>query len=714
MAIKSNLSAAAAARPRPRRNSPSGALSLTKHVEASNRWRDQYNPQRHLTIPRVVHLIESFARGEFADLMWTLGAPYTGVESLDADLLTIVSRRTAAVVEMDWDIRTVSETRTGFDAVLADEQAAALRAGYERIENLTEAFEHFALADFRGFSLAEPIRDHDGEIARLACVPHWCVVRDGSDGAWKYNPDAMQATFASLGDELLIDEAEWFIRSSKRPVGALALVKWVRENLTEKDWDAAQEIFSLPSGVVIGPPDVPSEKEGDYVAAAQTACRGGSGYLPYGSQFVPNDFPNVVTLFKERIGHLQEKLILAGTGGALTSLSRPTGLNDSSADVQADVFQSLARQDALKISEVFQRRLDREILAANFPGKPRLAYFLIAAEEVEDTTKYIQNIVALHGAGFRADVEEVSEKTGYALTFKEPPENGPIFPGNPLPLPNTRALANGAEKEVANGPQEGAGLAPGEDRALIEALASDLAPAKAAVAAFLAKFEAGTATAADVPDLAEMFGADATAAALEKAMLEATAKEIAGAAKDAEPLKNSADECKAKDPAKCSTHGAGGANPTHVSVKDAENRLSLGEKVESSSGKKVNFGLRMLEKLKKMTGKGESEYEARMRLLDFGQEAVRSGQFIQEETNGDKRDLYYKHFDVGGKEKGILVVVSARDGEAFNLHFIKDKQAKKKGFHVMKHRSPGHDPNGQPLVALLNFIVAADEVEDRT
>jgi phage gp29-like protein len=421
---------------------------LTFSAAPDNTWRDAYDPWRGMSVGRIIHLLESFPRGEFADFAWTLAAPITGVESRDADMLTLVDRRCAAILEMDWDIRTVSETRTAYDAALAAEQVAALREAYERITNLTEVFEHLTLATFHGYAFAEPIRDAARQITRFACVAPWNIIRDGTAGAWKYNPEATSTTFDALPAEFLIPEEEWLWRSCARPVGGISLVKWFREQITDRNWDAAQEIFSVPGGIIIMPPDCADDAKKNFLEAAKQIPRGGSCVLPAGASFSATSFPTeIVQLFTMRKKDLQERLILAGTGGILTTLAASTGLNSDASSTQADAYATLAAGDATRISESFQRLIDREVLARLFPGKPRLAYFRIASEDAEDTQSYIANVVALAGAGIEVDVEEIHEKTGYKLTRKETPQTPPNGGG----FANTRKTADTPLNGTASG-----------------------------------------------------------------------------------------------------------------------------------------------------------------------------------------------------------------------------------------------------------------------
>lgn len=397
----------------------SGGASLGQRISKANRYRQNYNPTVGLTLSRARWLIESYARGEYAELMWTFGAPFTGIENADPDLLALIERRGAALSDFTWHARIVdkSKRRSDFEPSLAEEQQAALYEAYDHIDNLQEAIGHLALASFRGFSHLEKHRHPDGDIFHLEVLDQWNVVRDGWWGAWKYNPDALQIGFQQLGPELELDPREWVIREIHRPINRIALVKYIRQNLSDKDWDAFIEIYGVPGGVVIGPQNVPSDKEAEFQASAEQISEGGSGYLPYGSDYKPNDGPRGINPFRDRLDYLSEKLILAGTGGLLTMLTAPTGLGKGPTDAHEKAFQQIAKKEAMEISELFQRAIDTEILARDFPGKPRLVYFEIAANEETDPGDAVSQIVSLAGAGYRTDPAQVNELTGYKVTL---------------------------------------------------------------------------------------------------------------------------------------------------------------------------------------------------------------------------------------------------------------------------------------------------------
>lgn len=392
-------------------------VSMESRVSQYNAWRDNYNPQRGLTIRRAVDLVESYVRGEYADLMWLFGAPYVGIEGSDPDYMALIELRNGKLLEMDWAAKQIADISQK-DEKLSGEQQDFVRQMIDGIPNLYEGIEHLAMASYRGFSLIE-LNVTQGQIDLIPVDP-WNVVRDGSRGDWKYNPEARQVSYAYLGDDLIIDPQYWLIREVKRPIGRFALLKYIRANLAEKDWDAFLEIYGVPGGIVIMPPNL-GQFEDEYRRWAEQAAKGGSGALPHGATYTPNDQPRGINPFDGRLRYLTEKLVLAGTGGMLTMLSAP-GSGTLAGGAHSETFKTLASGEARKISEVIQTQLIEPCLRRAFPGQPILAYFELAFNEETDTGEFIKDVATLATAGYQVDPAQVEEKTGYKVTLKPQPE----------------------------------------------------------------------------------------------------------------------------------------------------------------------------------------------------------------------------------------------------------------------------------------------------
>jgi phage gp29-like protein len=394
-----NASLPAAAR---RINRLKNASSLTSAT------LEQTNPLRGLTLARAVSLMEAALRGEHTLPQWTLWH----IEQTDPDLFALILRRTSALEEMDWDIKIVDQK-----PVLAAKQAAELRAAYERIDNLSEAIEELSLAFCRGFSILQFENSDSAPGLHLGAYKPWNIVRHGLDGDFYFNPEARAVSWHSLPAENRIDPANHIIYTPRVNLMRIALYKFIRMNLSQKDWDAFIEIYGLPSCFIIMPPNIPEGKETQYETSAKEAAEGANGALPNGSEVKFAAEPRGVNPFRDHLKFLQEQLILAGTGGLLTMLAQPTGIGEGASGAHEETFKTIARGEARKISEIFQKQFDAKILAEKFPGEPVLAYFEIASKEEQDVGEIIDHASKLFQAGYTMDAAQLAEKTGYKIEF---------------------------------------------------------------------------------------------------------------------------------------------------------------------------------------------------------------------------------------------------------------------------------------------------------
>lgn len=491
---------------------------MQERVSAANRYRDQFNPLRSLTITRAISLLEAGQRGEFADTMWT----YHYIEMTNPTLLALVERRSAALLEMDYDCKMASEEKhpTTWDEALAEDQRATLAAAYEQIGNLYEAIEHLGMATFRSFAHVQAQPDSDGVIRHFEPLDQWNVVRDGLYGDWFWNADATQKTAQSLGAAARIDQQRdlMIVRQRRRHVDRPGLVMFVRQNLSEKDWDGFVEIYGIPNPIVIGPANVPADKETEYAAAVAKIANGSGGYLPNGSDVKYPNETRAGSPFEARLDWLQKQMILVGTGGMLTMLT-DSGSGTLAGGAHSETFRSLARAEARQISEVFQQTHDRWILDAAFPGKPHLAYFALAANDELDVGDIVAHAAQLAPAGYVVDPDELSEKTGYAITYVG--QGNVSLPGE-RPAALNRALHR-ASRRTADVVQ--AQLIEASTDAAVLAERNDMRPLAERFYGILelqdpgAMFAALHKLRADLPELVpEILGKPELAGALERAM----------------------------------------------------------------------------------------------------------------------------------------------------------------------------------------------------
>ncbi len=379
-----------------------------------NRYRDMMNPLRGMTMARLVALLEAGERGQYSDLQWF----YYFMERSDPTLYSVIHRRQSALLACDWDIRQVSGCRvqgsgktSGVDQVLANEQVAFLREAYDRIDNFREAIAFLMSAVFRGFGHLEKHFEPSGMVARLEPVEQWFWVRDGLFGPWQYNQDAVsgrRSGQAINGEDFVIFETVALNR--------ICSVPYVRKNFCEKDWDTYLAVYGVPAVFLIGPANVTTEKEKEYQAIAEEILSDGRGYLPNGADVKFVNGGGTKPPFIERIEYLDRQIVLAGTGGLLTMLAQ-AGSGTLAGGAHQDTFNQIAEADAAILSGVFQEQFDLPLLRAFYPDEEVLAYFEFAkAPGGRDANQVVQDVVALHGAGFELDPKEISEKTGYKVT----------------------------------------------------------------------------------------------------------------------------------------------------------------------------------------------------------------------------------------------------------------------------------------------------------
>ena len=419
---------------------------LGQIVTAANRWRENYNPIRRLTMRRVVELFELAQRGDTAYLQWT----FRFVERRYPILSALITKCEGPLMGFDWQVKIKTELPPGATDAMAHAQKQTLTDAYTGVDNLQDAIKFLALADFRGYSHLQKHYSPDGDVVHLECLNQWCVCRDGLEGNWFWNPDSRSTSepLRFLGKDFCIGgEAlplgDFIIREIDRPVDEIGLVNFVRASLAEKDWDGFLEIYGIPGGVVTMPGNVPPGKETEYEAAARQVAEGGSGAIPNGSEYKPNDGPRGVDPFSPRLKHLDEQVVLAGTGSKLTMLAE-RGSGTLAGSAHSDTFKEIAGDRAGQISACFQRQFDAAILSREHPGEPALVYFELAAKEETDISALVKDVVALYQADKIADTAWLNEKTGYQM--EDAPE--PAAPVAPPNLPTAPVPPKPGEKPV--------------------------------------------------------------------------------------------------------------------------------------------------------------------------------------------------------------------------------------------------------------------------
>ena len=409
------------------------------NLQLSTNWRAQYNPLRGLTIAQLVTMLEAAERGNYARLQWL----YRFVEKRNSTLRAVLQRRQASMTRLDWDIR-VRDTQavTASPRTLAARQAAVLRDAYERLANLREAVTFLSLAEFRGYAHVERHFDRQGRTVALKPVPQWFWARLGPDAPWQYN--AMARPGLPMPDDPVLDAQRFIFRETEAPIDEVAVIAHVRQSLSQKDWDGFVETYGLPPLFLELPADIPAEREAEYQAQAEAIIGDARGTVPHGTQIHTVDSGGRgQNPFAEHLRYQDEMIVLAATGGKLTTLTE-SGSGTLAGGAHQRAFDDITEAEAALISEIFQDQFDRPLLQRIFPGEPQLAYFELAVTRSLDTADIIAQALTLARAGYEIDPAELSEKTGYRLKLR----NYALLPIPKPPVPEGKPEPDPVEEEI--------------------------------------------------------------------------------------------------------------------------------------------------------------------------------------------------------------------------------------------------------------------------
>lgn len=366
--------------------------------------RESRNPLVELTPKRARELYDLYRKGHYADVMLAWDA----LEEYDDILGTVIERRLSALQEMEGDVKIDAKatgSRPGMEN-LAKEQQQCLAEYYGRIVNMTEAIECLASSSFRGFGAVEPFAD--GRKIHLLPVDHWLLARPVRRGPWYYNADA-DSSCSRLEE---IDRSKIIIRESARPINITAMFAICAKAHAVDGWDGFIDVFGNPAIFFEYPPGTTPERAREYDKLAEQVVGDGRGGYPSGGKFTMLETTaKGGDVFLQRCDWCNKQIVHRGTGGELTVLAE-SGTGTLGGNAHEETFRKIAAAEGASISECTNRQMSHRILDMKFPGQPHLAYWSLGYAEQDDTNDKIDSIVALAGAGYRADDQAVSEVLG--------------------------------------------------------------------------------------------------------------------------------------------------------------------------------------------------------------------------------------------------------------------------------------------------------------
>lgn len=370
--------------------------------------RQFINPIQGLVPSRAMYLITWAQYGYQADLQWT----YAAIERKGPVLRALKERRLSAIKRLKWVIRVKDEARDSDDEMVNAEveaQTDALKEVYGGIKNLKEALGFLALATFRGFAHLEKHVDENNVLVRLEPVPqwYWCFTYPVRD--WLFNREALQTNAGAP-----IDPDAFIVREVSDPIDEIAIIIFLRKNLSKKDWDLFIETYGVPSIFAeFSGEGAQAARASDLSAAIQQIDKiisNGRGALPPGVHITST--AGIVGAanhpFKEHLDYQNMELILAGTGGKLTMLSDATGIGAGASPAHEQVFAEIAEAEGEEICEVLRAQIDEPELKRRGFERP-LVEFSLEVMKAEDKEKNANILGAIAAAGYRTTDEQASE-----------------------------------------------------------------------------------------------------------------------------------------------------------------------------------------------------------------------------------------------------------------------------------------------------------------
>lgn len=413
---------------------------------AKDAWLESVDPLEGLSITQAKQIV-NVSRRRGNPLLQKI---YDEIEKVDPVLMTCVMRRQSALSRLGWTVKTLASAK---DQTLADEQRDALDRFLSDIPNFDEAIEHLGLAFFRGLSVVQPIWESPTKVKKISLLNSWNFLED-DEGELLWNPEA---SLDKLRCEDMSDARAIVVRN-RLAIDYPALTVYIRKALGERDWGRFIERYGIPPVDVTMAQNATEDDREKYIEAADKAKDGLSTVWPNGSNVSRAEGSRGQDPFTAFIEHQEKLIVLAATGGTLTSLAQ-ADTGSLAGGAQMDVWREVVARDSVLISSAIRRSLCREFLEAAFPGSEIAVDFQLGKEESISAKDAADLAQTLKQAGYLVDQAELEEAVGFKLVKVEEPAQG----GNPL-----------FNKKILNKSED-------VKSPILEAFSKDLSPAAEAV-----------------------------------------------------------------------------------------------------------------------------------------------------------------------------------------------------------------------------------------
>lgn len=405
-------------------------MATTKRSNRSDaeNWLLASNPLRNLSRRDAENIADVARHGNEVRLQMV----YEEIEKSFPILSMVVDRRSSALLERDWRIGTQDARRSrGYDEGLAVAQAEYLEGvfGEAQFNGLHDAIEHLSLAFFRGYSNVAYDMLDDGGVASFKTLDNVYFVREPRTDRLYWNPSASMIYTYNSPEVTLIPANENITVQVRHPVDYPVVHLYLMYSMGKLKYGQLMEKYGIPPVILEAPDTVTEEKMEAFAQRAIQIFEGGSGVVGYGTKVtMPSVTARGQDPFEPYLTWIDEQVVLLATGSTLGSLTGATGLGSGVAEVQEDTFDKIVARDGTRIAGAINKTITKDALDIGFPGKKHLAFFDFNFDSPAPASEVMDMAVKARAAGFTMDEDELSEKSGFALTKDVTPVPEPPRP----------------------------------------------------------------------------------------------------------------------------------------------------------------------------------------------------------------------------------------------------------------------------------------------
>lgn len=204
-------------------------MANTPVEKVANVFSKLFNPLRSLTKPQIERMVTNWHHGDDVRMQMV----FSEIETQSSIYQVCISKRTAGVVNREWDIVPEDESAE------AKAQAEAvkkvfMRADRRNEDGLTEALKHLVMSAFRGRSAVKPFFDDKGNLF-FKKLNNWNVLR--YNGRFYWNPSSEEVGWFDAETPPMVTplpEYEICYLTNDMPIDVPGLMLYLRQLVGEE------------------------------------------------------------------------------------------------------------------------------------------------------------------------------------------------------------------------------------------------------------------------------------------------------------------------------------------------------------------------------------------------------------------------------------------------------------------------------------------------